>query len=313
MASVASSVRGSMAWLLVAGGLLAGGGRAARGAEPPAAPPAAEKPVAPPALGGIAAEDKKADAQPNNDQFEANLLRAAAAKKAAANKALKPANAARNAQANALAQQWRPTLLVELSFIRLICPELPPQDRVPVKAAGEQALLAAAEAATGVQRQPNVAGSKGSPPQAMIRDALSAALHKALPDDQWEHFAAEAEARSKRRQAAVIRLVVEHIDEALYLTQEQREQISRSLADRWQTAWEGWLQLRYQRNLPAMPDDIVTPYLDPDQKLAWQKIPKVQFGPNTVHVNMGNVAPDSTAWWDEAVPAEPKGADVPPP
>ena len=269
-------------------------------ATPPAAEtPAAPAPAAPPATAKPATV-KPGKAQPDNQQFEANLLRAAAAKRVAA---------ANNAQAQQLAQQWRPTLLVELSFVRLLCPDLPPAKRVVVKAAGEQALLAAAEAATGAQR---VANARRSPPQPMIRDALSETLREVLPADQWEHFSAESEARSKRRQAAIIRLVVEHIDEALYLTGQQRDQITQSLVGRWQPAWEGWLQLRYQRNLPVMPDDAVIPFLDADQKQAWQKIPKVQFGPNAVHVNMQNAAFDND-WWDEAAPAKPPGSDVPPP
>jgi hypothetical protein len=345
MASGAGQVCGPAAWLLAIAVVLAGG-PATRAAQPEprlpaavkpavegddAAPDEADKPAAQqpagakraaqisiaapekavvaaeaapaaPAVAGPApAEAKKEKAQPNNDQFEANLLRAAAAKKAAGVK---------NAQALAIAQQWRPTLVVELSFIRLICPGLTPRQRVVVKAAGEQALVAAADAATGVQRG---VITKRSTPQAMIRDALSDALHEVLPDDKWEQFAAESEARTKRRQSAVIRLVVEHVDEALYLRQEQRDQISHALADRWQPAWESWLQMRYARNLPVMPDEVVTPYLDADQKQAWQKIPKVQFGFNAVNVNNGNAGADAMAWWDEAAPAGPKGADVPPP
>jgi len=337
MASVAADVRGLVGRLLVVAVLLAGGSRTGRSAEPAAAPPAA----APPAAEKPAAE-KSADARTADER------RAVAAQRAAATAERKRALAERNAaavkqavdknqapadplerqgkgvkrvnldnvaQANALAQQWRPTLVVELSFIRLVCPNLPPQQRVVVKAAGEQALFSAADAAATPRAMAlNGVALKAASPQALIRTALSDALHEVLPADQWERFAAESEARAERRKTAVIRLVVEHLDEALYLTTEQRDQISRSLADHWQSAWENWLQLRYARNLPVMPEDIVTPYLDRDQRIAWEKIPKVQLGNQVMHVNMGNVAPENTDWWDEAAPREKNAAaDVPPP
>jgi hypothetical protein len=145
----------------------------------------------------------------------------------------------------------------------------------------------------------------------MIREAVSEALHETLPAVQWEHFAAEAEARIKRRQDAVVLLLVEHLDNELYLTSEQRDQISRSLADHWQNAWEGWLQLRHTPNVPSLPADVVMPYLDPDQKQAWEKIPKLQLAFNPFS---GNIDPADLAWWDEATPAiQGVRADVPAP
>jgi hypothetical protein len=342
MASVAADMRGSIGWLLVIGGLLSSVGRAGRGAQPEPPLPAAEKPAIEEPAAAPPAGEKPADARTADERQAVAAQRAAAtaerkralaernaaAVKQAADKkqpaadplegqgkGVKRVNLDNVAQANALAQQWRPTLMVELSFIRLVCPNLPPQQRVVVKAAGEQALFSAADAAATPRAMAlNGVALKAASPQALIRTALSDALHEVLPKDLWERFAAESAARAERRKTAVIRLVVEHLDEALYLTTEQRDQISRSLADHWQSAWENWLQLRYARNLPVMPEDIVTPYLDQDQRIAWEKIPKVQLGNHVMHVNMGNVAPENTDWWDEAIPREKDAAaDVPPP
>jgi hypothetical protein len=291
---------------------MASNGRAAEPAAAPFAPAprAAEKPAegAKKGLAGLVQVI---------EQREAEGIKQTAREKQAADQALgkvtreiKRVNPAARAQANALAQQWRPALVVELAFVRLVCPDLSPEQRVLVKAAGEQALFTAADTMAGGARR----ATPGTTPQAMIREALADALRETLAADEWKRFAAEAEARVKRRQTTIIRLVVGHLDDSLYLSDEQRNEISRSLADHWQTAWESWMQLRYARNLPAMPDDVVLPYLDPDQKQAWGKIPKANFNANSIHINMGNIAPLDAAWWDEGLPAlNDAAADVPPP
>ena len=100
-----------------------------------------------------------------------------------------------------------------------MCPDLPQPQRENVEAAAEQALVAAAEETLTANPRPNNnAGSQLPIPQAIIRDALSKGLRTALPADQWERFAAEAEARIKRRREAVILMVIEHLDNVLYLS-----------------------------------------------------------------------------------------------
>jgi len=301
----AAHVPRSIVWLLV-GGLLAGVvlGRVVFADDPPVAEkPAAEKPAAD--KDKLAADKDKAAA----DNAAAEKVKTAK-QRAVERQAKAKANRFQGQAAN-FAQQWRTCLVAELAFVRQICPDLPPPQRLLVKAAGEKALLAAAEELAGTQ---DLFNYQGGTPQSMIRDAFAETLRAALPPEQWLHYTAEAEARTKRRQAAVIRLVVEHIDQALYLRLEQRDQIGRAMADHWKPAWEGWLQLRFMQGTPTLPNDIVTPYLDPDQKNAWQDLPKTGLSVHYVTGIMPNgVAPD-TSWWDEAAP-KPKeaGADVPAP
>jgi hypothetical protein len=226
--------------------------------------------------------------------------------------ARKQANPNIKAQAANLVNQWRAGFQSELAFVRHICPNLPPDLRVSVKAAAEQALLAAADEVPGNQ---DLSNYKGPTPQSMIRAAVFAELCESLPADQWAHFAAEAEARVKRRQTAAIELLVEHVDQALYLKQEQRDQIRTALADHWQPAWEGWLQLRFMQGTPTLPNDMVMPYLDAEQKARWQAIGKQGLSP---YYLMGQIQQNGRAvdtdWWDEALPkTKPAAADVPAP
>ncbi|HEX4146598.1 MAG TPA: hypothetical protein VHY91_24060 [Pirellulales bacterium] len=225
-------------------------------------------------------------------------------------KKLNPNN---KAQAANLAQNWRAALLSELSFVRQICPDLTPEQRVPIKAAAEQALLAAADELAGTQDMLNY---KGLTPQAMIRVAVAAELHKALPADQFEHFAAEAEARVKRRQTAVVELLVEHVDQALFLRPEQRDQIRGALAEHWRPVWEGWLQLRFMQGTPNLSNDEVVPFLDAEQKAAWQTVAKIPLYPHYITGQMNNGQPVNNDWWDEGLPkdkAKPAADDVPAP
>jgi hypothetical protein len=218
-------------------------------------------------------------------------------------------------QAVMLAQQWRSCLLIELAFVRHICPDLPPRERVRVRAAAEKALQAAANELSGLQDQSE---SDKSTPQAMIRVAIAEKLRDALPPEKWKQFESEAEARVKRRQTAVIGLLVEHIDETLYLTPEQRNQIARALADHWKPAWEGWLQLRFMQGFPTLPRDVLTPYLDEEQRATCNKTQKIALSVQFITGQMPNDDVKETDWWDEAV-TKPKqagaavGADVPPP
>ena len=191
-------------------------------------------------------------------------------------------------------------------------PIWPPTCAVRVKAAAEDALLTAANDLAANQ---DLSNYKGPTPQSMIRAAVFAELCEELPADQWAHFAAEAEARVKRRQTAAIELLIEHIDKALYLRQQQRDRISTALADHWQQAWEGWLQLRFMQVTPMLPNDMLMPYLDAEQKAAWQAIAKQGLQPYYITGQIQqNGQAANTDWWDEALPkAKPAAADVPAP
>jgi hypothetical protein len=216
-------------------------------------------------------------------------------------------------QAAVLAQQWRSALQTELAFVRQICPDLPPPDRVRVKVAAEQALRAAAQNLSALQ---DLTDYEGPTPQSMIRDAVAEKLHEALPADQWEHFAAEAAARIKRRKTAAIGLVLAYIDDLLFLTPQQRDQISQALTDRWKPAWEGWLQLRFRFAVPALRNEMVVPYLNPDQKAAWENnLSKMALSVQFITGQMSDDdIPMDADWWNEAAAdAKPVGEDVPPP
>ena len=57
------------------------------------------------------------------------------------------------------------------------------------------------------------------------------------------------------------------------------------------------MQLRYTQNVvPDLPAEIVAPFLEPDQKQVWERVPKIKVAAN---LNSGVVNPADLAWWDE--------------
>lgn len=132
--------------------------------------------------------------------------------------------AANDAVAQQYIAQLRPILLAELAFVRQVC-DLPPEQRPPIRAAGEAGLREAARAMAS-QRQPQVrvvGGSTASAePRVIIRKSVEKAVLATLSEDQRSEFQAEASKRAEFRQRAAIRYVVSRLDSTLFLTAERR-------------------------------------------------------------------------------------------
>jgi hypothetical protein len=180
-------------------------------------------------------------------------------------------------------QQLRPVLAAELAFIRQFC-DVPKEVRPKIKAAGEASLQQAARGLAGQQFQndgnPFGRGNSPSDPRQLIAEALSAAVKEHLSAEQFAMYSAESEKRTARRKEAAILCAVSRLDETLWLTTKQREQISRAIAANWQGKWEQWVLLHRYGGMyfPVIPDEHVVAYLNEEQKSVWNGLQKVDFG-----------------------------------
>jgi hypothetical protein len=206
-----------------------------------------------------------------------------------------------NGQIQQYVQLLLPSMWRELDFVRQVC-DLTPEQRPKIKAAADAAVKAAAKNLFQPQRQ------GGSPPTAAaqaIHDGIHEALKKALTSEQLERYLAEDASRTAATKNATIRSVVSRLDGVMFLTTEQREEITAALNANWQRDWEHWLTMHQygDQYFPQIPDQHVAPHLNSEQKVVWGGLQKTMiYG---WHHNGRQQAGD--AWWD-ANPAQPAKA-----
>ncbi len=208
-----------------------------------------------------------------------------------------------------LAQQLRPMLHSELAFIRQMC-ELPIEHRPKVRAAGEAALEKAgrllAQQQFGVNRGMLGGANEPSDPRQLIADALAGALKESISAEQLAEYSREAAQRTARRKRAAILSAIAVLDEALFLTAEQRTAISESVESHWQADWEQWTMLQQYggQYFPQIPDNYVVPHLNQEQRSVWNGLQKVSFGSWS---GAEGQVPVDDGWWGEDA-AKPAGA-----
>jgi len=197
--------------------------------------------------------------------------------------------------------QLRPKYASELEFVRLVFPDLPKEIRPKVRSAADAALTIAAKQAAnqnGAQIQINgVARGKPAEPRKTIREGIGKALKENLNEDEMTRYDDEVAKRAHDLQQATIRSVVARLDNQLYLNAEQRDQITESMAAKWQDGWEKWLEMTRlygDRYYPQVPDNLVEPHLKAEQKTIWRTLQKVDF--NWFNGEQG-IDLDADGWW----------------
>lgn len=201
--------------------------------------------------------------------------------------------------------QFAPILISELSFIRTIC-EIPKAERPKIKKAGDAALKDAAQKyAKGQQQRQGNAGR--IEPAVIIRTALAGALKTVLPEEQMIRYSEEAARRMALRKRAAIMNVVSRLDGILFLSPQQRDELTAALDKNWQVEWENWLMMAVYAHqyVPMIPDQHIVKHLNAEQKSVWNSLQKIQFG--YYNFNMGAEVPDGADWWGEEAeePAKP--------
>src|SRR5262249_46328865 len=87
------------------------------------------------------------------------------------------------------------------------------------------------------------------------------------------------------------------LDAALFLTAQQRDAITRAIAEHWQDKWENWLMLSVYggQYMPQIPEKCVE-CLTADQKGVWQGLPKIEVG--VFNFNLGGPVVNDDGWWE---------------
>lgn len=228
------------------------------------------------------AEDEKPAASPT---------RAAAADAQPVEKAKEAAVDPLDAQATQYLQMLYPKMWRELESIRQSC-DLAPEQRPKVRAAAESSVKVAARNLAQQMRRGNQ-----TDPGVTIRKDLNARLESILTREQLAAFQEQAAHRASALKKASILVVVAQLDTALYLTREQREKITQTIDASWQDDWESWIMIGQYggRYLPMMPDKLVTPHINDQQKTVWRGMQKVNlgfWGGNTME------RPADESWWE---------------
>jgi hypothetical protein len=219
-------------------------------------------------------------------------------------------------------QQLRPVMIGELEFVRLFCSNLTKEQRTQIKSKALAGLKEAAIVQASLQNGQTLqvaagARTKGSnEPRAKIRDAIAASLKDTVSEEQWTAYTAAANKRMEKRKHTAIVAFVSRLDHQLYLSAEQRDKIVESISAKWQPQWEKWTQVfsMMQGNyLPMIPDQLVVPHLNDDQKKIWRTIPKNDH--NVFWHNQQVQDPEIEAWWGPDVesdaPGQPAAQAVP--
>ena len=224
-------------------------------------------------------------------------------------------------QATHWEQQFTKMLYGDLELLRVVCGDLPRESRRAIATSGEQAAREAALQMAELQMGGRQRRAKPKPDAEKSPDnpvtILSAALAKSVAEhagsEQAAAFAEQLAQRDDRRKAAMIHEIVAVLDGELVLTASQREEIERSLREKWNDSMAMTLQGIHMNNglrvFPGVPGACVSPHLtnaqrqrfvpQPDanrqQRGAWQH----QAWMQTVNM-LNNVQPAARdPWWFE--------------
>lgn len=172
-------------------------------------------------------------------------------------------------------QHWEPHLQIVLAThldnVKRICPNLSPEARRAIAAAGKNAVQAAARQIAEMQfgarpQQPGTA-------IASISTAVGAALEPfASPEALATYTDVEAERRGRLDRAAQqVTLVI--LDDRLMLSATQRDAIAADLQKQWQPGWSNVINGQVINNqivAPDCADKSIAPHLDNRQRAEWK-------------------------------------------
>lgn len=175
-------------------------------------------------------------------------------------------------------QHWEPQLQIVLSrhldTVKRICPDLSPEARRTIAAAGKKAVEAAARQLAEMQhgRRPQQPGAA----TASIGAAVGAALK---PFASPEALAAYTDVESERRgriDRAMRQATITILDDRLSLSAAQRDAIAADLQKLWKPGWcdatHGVMNhmVNNDRAAPDFAEQVVVPHLDDRQRAEWK-------------------------------------------
>jgi hypothetical protein len=186
-------------------------------------------------------------------------------------------------QAQRYTGQFRAILKAEYQLLLTVCGPTKEQRR-EIARAGESALKAAATQVSEWQRSPQrrvvVAGNQASgmpDPRKVIQDKLAAAARAQLSPGQVARYIEEVERRAADERRVMVSNLVAKLDQSLYLSDEQRDRLGKSLAENWNDSWGQSLQVFMYNDtyFPPIPDKFLDPILTPSQRGVWAGVTKI--------------------------------------
>jgi hypothetical protein len=116
-----------------------------------------------------------------------------------------------------------------------------------------------------------------SDPRHAVESRMADLVRARLSPAQANRFDSEIKKRTANLRQVSARNLVVAIDQELSLTEWQREKITKELTDNWDDAWTMTVVLGSSSNsalIPAVPDELIVPYLDAAQRSLWDGLPK---------------------------------------
>ena len=174
-------------------------------------------------------------------------------------------------QATHWEQQLTKLLYGDLELIRCVTGDIPQDARKAIARDGEKAVKEAAVRLAELQ----FGGRKGEQntsgdPADLVSTALAKSLAQHVGSPQAAALSRQIAERSERRKAAAVRGIVAVLDGELFLTVAQREQIERSLLEKWNDSMmvslEGMHFVDNRRVFPGLPADCISPHLTESQR-----------------------------------------------
>jgi len=178
-----------------------------------------------------------------------------------------------------------PILRVEYAFVRLICNPTKEQ-RIPIARAGLKAMKEAAikQLEWLNTRNQVVNGRLVERPaipdgRAFIQEALVVAAKTVVSPSLVKVYQEELAARTAEQKNVALASLASRLDEALILSDEQRDKIQEAVSSRWH---EPWAQGLRNFNLdaqyfPMVPDSLITDILNDEQRTIWNGLQKITF------------------------------------
>ena len=180
--------------------------------------------------------------------------------------------------------QLRPLLKTELHFVKLVCEPTKAQQKAIALEADKGFKEAVRKYADAQQKMMNGQWRGNTQPDArkMLQQAMVVAVKTSLTAEQAAKYQEELNRRAADLKTVTIRNIMVKLDQDLVLSADQREALSQALHKDWKDAWGSSLETYMYGNesLPALPDKLITPLLNPTQKKVWtssQKNPSNTF------------------------------------
>jgi hypothetical protein len=176
------------------------------------------------------------------------------------------------ANAPTVTQHLQLIMQVELKFLNRVCAPAPEQRR-QFEQGGAKQIDELAKA-----WQLDRRGARAlSDLRRAVEDKLVDLVRSKLSPAQAARYEVEIKKRTANLRQVSARNLVVALDQELFLTESQRRKLCEELAANWDDAWTMTVVFGSTAGsgfIPNIPDELIVPYLDADQRSLWNTLPK---------------------------------------